>query len=245
VERERERHLCSSPGDGVDGEQRGHGEGHLISERYAYSAARSNFDGEEGTSSARMRSVDSGDAAPTERTFGWWDMFVAPEDDPRADGGFANNERSILVGYLSDRRLTLPLKCTGLDPEGMARRSVPPSNMSLLGLVRHLTDVERHWFRRVLEGQDAPPLYRDADGNDTDFDGAIADPDVVHAAWEAWRSEIANAEDVIRRTDDLGRLGTGEAVATREVLVHMIEEYARHLGHADLLRERIDGRVGQ
>jgi hypothetical protein len=88
-------------------------------------------------------------------------------------------------------------------------------------------------------------LYRNADGNDTDFDGAVADEALVEAAWDAWRREVSHAEDVIRRTDDLGRLGVGEAVATREVLVHMIEEYARHLGHADLLRERIDGRVGQ
>ena len=81
------------------------------------------------------------------RRFGWSDMFVAPEDDPRSDGGFANDERSMLLGYLADRRRTFEMKCADLDASAMATRSVPPSDMSLLGLLRHLTDVERHWFR--------------------------------------------------------------------------------------------------
>jgi hypothetical protein len=180
-----------------------------------------------------------------DRTFGWWDMFVEPADDPRADGGFDNDERSILVGYLSDRRLTLQLKCSGLDADGMARRSVEPSNLSLLGLVRHVTDVERHWFREVIAGHDVSPHYRTAEGINMDFDGAVPDPAVVAQAWERWREEVAFAEQLVAETRDLGTLGMGEAVPLREVLVHMIEEYARHNGHADLLRERIDGRVGQ
>ncbi|HEY5354757.1 MAG TPA: DinB family protein [Streptosporangiaceae bacterium] len=181
------------------------------------------------------------------RTFGWSDMFVRPEDDPRTDGGFTD-ERTTLTGYLRDYRLTLELKCAGLDAAGLARQSVEPSNLSLLGLVRHLTDVERRWFRQVLDGQDIPFLYRTQDDRDAAFDGAIADPAVVDAAWAAWRAEVSFAEQFVEQAPDLGVSGTygeGEVISLREVLVHMIEEYARHAGHADLLRERIDGRVGQ
>ena len=90
------------------------------------------------------------------RRFGWSDMFVHPDDDPRTDGGF-KGERATLVGFLRDQRLTLELKCSGLDAADLARRSVEPSNLSLLGLVRHMAEVERAWFRRRLAGQDAPP----------------------------------------------------------------------------------------
>jgi uncharacterized damage-inducible protein DinB len=175
------------------------------------------------------------------RTFGWSDMWVHPDDDPRTDGGFENNERAMLVGYLADRRLTFEMKCADLDAEGMARRSVEPSNLSLLGLLRHLSDVERHWFRRELGGEDAPDRY----GGMGAFDGAVADPAVVADAWDAWRSEVAFAEQFVADVADLGLRGKGGDVPVREVLVHMIEEYARHNGHADLIRERIDGRVGQ
>jgi Protein of unknown function (DUF664) len=85
-----------------------------------------------------MTSKDS-DRPTADRAFGWSDMFVSPDEDPRNDGGFENNERAVLVGYLTDRRLTFQLKCAGLDADGMARRSIPPSDMSLLGLLRHLT----------------------------------------------------------------------------------------------------------
>jgi uncharacterized damage-inducible protein DinB len=174
------------------------------------------------------------------RRFGWSDMFVAPDDDPRLDGGFDNNERAMLVGYLGDRRLTFEMKCADLDPEGMARRSVPPSDMSLLGLLRHLTDVERHWFRQEMAGLDEADYY----GNN-DFEGAVPDAAAVAAAWERWREEVAFAENFVNDSPDLGVLGKKSGVPLREVLIHMIEEYARHNGHADLLRERIDGRVGQ
>ena len=192
-----------------------------------------------------------GDPAPPagqpDRKFGWWDMFVAPEDDPRADGGFGDDERGILTGYLRDRRLTLKLKCAGLDAAEMACRSVPPSNLSLLGLVRHLAETERSWFRRAMAGQDSPRLYRTPARPSADFDDAVPDPAVVARAWAAWRAEIAFADDFVARAPDLGITGDhGEGPVTlREVLVHMIEEYARHNGHADFLRERIDGRVGQ
>lgn len=174
------------------------------------------------------------------RRFGWSDMFVAPEADPRTDGGFDNNERAMLVGYLADRRLTFKMKCADLDAEGMACRSVPPSNLSLLGLLRHLTDVERHWFRQEMVGSDEPDRY-----GDDEFTGAVADPAVVEDAWRAWREEVAFSDRVVEETANLGTRGKRRGVPLREVLIHMIEEYARHNGHADLLRERIDGRVGQ
>jgi uncharacterized damage-inducible protein DinB len=180
-------------------------------------------------------------AQPTTREFGWSDMFVHPDDDPRADGGFTG-ERATLAGFLRDQRLTLELKCAGLDADAMARRSVPPSTLSLLGLVRHMAEVERTWFRRRLAGQDAPKLY--GGRRDADFDGAVPDPEVVAAAWASWRDEVAFAERFVEEAPDLEVTGKDGAVL-RMVLVHMIEEYARHNGHADLLRERIDGRVGQ
>jgi Protein of unknown function (DUF664) len=192
-----------------------------------------------------------GDPAPPagqpDRRFGWWDMFVAPEEDPRGDGGFGGDERGILTGYLRDRRLTLELKCAGLDEAAMACRSVPPSNLSLLGLVRHLAETERSWFRRTMAGQDSPRLYRTPERPSADFDDAVPDPAVVARAWAAWRAEIAFAEDFVARAPSLSITGDhGEGPITlREVMVHMIEEYARHNGHADFLRERIDGRVGQ
>ena len=181
------------------------------------------------------------------RTFGWQDMFVRPGDDPRTESTSPAGERDTLTGYLRDYRLTLELKCSGLDAAGMARRSVPPSNLSLLGLVRHLTDVERNWFRRVLAGQDAGWRFRRDDEPDAAFDEAAADPGLVETAWAAWREEVRFAERFVDEAPDLEVTGTyrGGIISLREVLVHMIEEYARHMGHADLLRERIDGRVGQ
>ena len=120
--------------------------------------------------------------------------------------------------------------------------------MSLLGLIRHLADVERRWFRRLLAQADAPPLYWSDDVEDADWAGAVADPAVVAGAWRAWREEVAFAEQFAAGAPDLAvrrPMKDGTTVALREVILHMIEEYARHLGHADLLRERIDGRVGQ
>ena len=172
------------------------------------------------------------------------DMWVDPHDDPRESADQPVGERATLLDYLRRYRLTLEMKCTGLDAEQLARRSVPPSTMSLLGLLRHLADVERHWFRQELAGQHAPRRYRVADDRDGDFNGAVADPDVVDDAWRAWRAEVAFAEEVVAGIADLGTRGA-TGVPLRDVLVHMIEEYARHCGHADLLRERIDGRVGQ
>ncbi|MER7415216.1 DinB family protein [Micromonospora peucetia] len=188
-------------------------------------------------------------ATPADRpsqNFAWSNMFVHPDDDPRSDGNF-DDERTMLVEYLRDQRLTLELKCADLDAEALARRAVPPSKLSLLGLVRHLAEVERGWFRRTMAGLDAPKLYRAEADPDGDFDGAVADPEVVAEAWRTWRAEVEFAERFVAEAPDLGVKGRrpNEELSLRELLVHMIEEYARHNGHADLLRELIDGRIGQ
>jgi uncharacterized damage-inducible protein DinB len=189
---------------------------------------------------------DTADGTGITRTFGWQDMWLPPEEDPRTDGGLAG-ERATLIEYLRNYRLTLELKCAGLDAAGLACQSVPPSNLSLLGLVRHMADVEYNWFRRVLAGQDTGWRFRTDDDPEAAFTGAVADPQLVDAAWAAWREEVRFAEQFAEDAPDLEVTGTytGGVVSLREVLVHMIEEYARHMGHADLLRERIDGRVGQ
>jgi hypothetical protein len=195
--------------------------------------------------------VRHSEAALPEREFGWWDMFVHPDDDPREQGGRSAGERATLARYLRDYRLTLELKCSGLDAEAMARRSVPPSNLSLLGLVRHLAGCEQAWFRLVMAGQDVPRHYRTEADPNADFTRAVADPAVVAEAWDTWRSEVAFAEKFVEGAPGLdvcGHFDNGHErgeIALREVMVHMIEEYARHMGHADFLRERIDGRVGQ
>lgn len=175
------------------------------------------------------------------------DLWLDAEDDPRQAGPELGDERAVLLEYLRVARLTLQLKCDGLDVEQMARRSVPPSTMSLLGMVRHMAEVERHWFRRFLADHDVPRIYGDGE-RDADWTGAVADAGVVADAWVRWQEECAFADAYLGSEPDLGastRDGHGTAVSVREVLVHMIEEYSRHNGHADLLRERIDGRVGQ
>jgi uncharacterized damage-inducible protein DinB len=178
----------------------------------------------------------------------WMDMAL----DPRfVTGTQPEGERATLLYFLRRYRLAMELKCADLDAAQLASRSVPPSTMSLLGLIRHMADVERLWFRRVMAQSDAPPLYWSEDVPDADWLGAIADPAVVDNAWRAWRDEVAFAEQFVNDSPDLGVKSVkgvnrdDTSVALRSVLVHMIEEYARHCGHADLLRERIDGRVGQ
>jgi uncharacterized damage-inducible protein DinB len=173
--------------------------------------------------------------------------FIDPEADPREGGVSLGDERATLTEYLRFQRLTLPLKCEGLDATQLARRAVEPSTMSLLGLIRHLAEVERRWFRQRFAGQNVPNRYQSEADPDGDFDGAVADQAVVDEAWSAWQDEVAFAEQYASETDldFVGRDGVGEPMSLRELLVHMIEEYARHNGHADLLRERIDGRIGQ
>ena len=170
---------------------------------------------------------------------------MAPQPDPDHPVG----ERETLLAYLRHYRTTFEQKCAGLDDEQLARRSVPPSTLSLLGLVRHLAKVEHHWFRRVMERQpDLPRPFWSEENHDLDFDGAVADPAVVAEAWAAWRREVAHAEAFVDGAESLdvegARLRFDGPIPLREVLVHLVEEYARHCGHADLLRECIDGRTG-
>ncbi|MFJ7196753.1 MULTISPECIES: DinB family protein [unclassified Streptomyces] len=171
------------------------------------------------------------------------DMWADPDDDPRnSEGAGPDGELPTLQEYLSDYRLTLRMKCEGLDAEQLARRSVPPSTLSLLGLLRHLAEVERDWRNWITDGEPLPKLYGK---RDADFDGAVADQAVVDAAYADLEREQAATDAALAGHADLGeRLGK-DSVSVRSLLVHRIEEYARHCGQADLLRECIDGRVGQ
>lgn len=183
----------------------------------------------------------TGDERWTEATV-FPDMWVNPDDDPReADGDGPGGEAETLRDYLRRYRLTLLMKCDGLDAEQLARRSVPPSPMSLLGLLRHLAEVERDWRGWVLP-ETPERLYGPKDG---DFDGAAADPALVQAAYDDLAREQAATDDLIAGYPDLGSRVGREPIAIRDLMVHRIEEYARHCGHADLLRECVDGRVGQ
>lgn len=179
-----------------------------------------------------------------ERRFGWLDMWAPEDEDPRTDGGWENSEKGVLLGQLTDRRLTLRMKCQGLDASEMATPSVPPSDLTLLGLVRHLASVEHYWVRTVIEGREQSPLFVDAGGNDVAL-AVRGDATMVEHAWEAWEAEVENTDRVVGGIDDLGALAPGRTTPIREIVVHLIREYAQHLGHADLLRERIDGRIGQ
>jgi uncharacterized damage-inducible protein DinB len=162
------------------------------------------------------------------------DMWVAPDDDPRnSEGGGPDGEPATLQGYLTDYRTTLRMKCEGLDAEQLARRSVPPSTMSLLGLVRHLAEVERDWRNWISEGDPLPKLYG---RRDADFEGAVAEQDVVDAAYSDLEREQAATDAALAEHPDLGERVGKDKIAIRELMVHRIEEYARHCGHADLHR---------
>ncbi|MFD4789992.1 DinB family protein [Streptomyces sp. NPDC058459] len=171
------------------------------------------------------------------------DMWVDPGDDPRnTEGPSPDGESATLQDFLTNYRLTLRMKCEGLGPAQLALRSVPPSTMSLLGLVRHLAEVERDWRNWISEGEPLPKLYG---VRDADFDGAVAEQTVVDDAFRDLEREQAATDAALAEHADLGARVGKDGIAVRELLVHRIEEYARHCGHADLLRERVDGRVGQ
>jgi hypothetical protein len=171
------------------------------------------------------------------------DMWADPDEDPRnSDGVSPDGELATLQDYLRSYRLTLQMKCEGLDPEQLARRSVPPSAMSLLGLLCHLAEVERDWRNWILPGNPAPKLYG---AGDADFDGAVAQQAVVDSAFADLAREQAATDTALAKHPELGERVGKDGIAVRELWVHRIEEYARHCGHADLLRECIDGRVGQ
>jgi len=177
----------------------------------------------------------------------WNGRWLEPGADPREALEQGRGEKGVLAEYLDRYRMTIELKCDGLTDEQLALPSVPPSILSLLGLVRHLARVEHSWTRRVFEGQvDLPRLYRTEEDPDLDFNGAVPDAAVVADAWETWRREVAHAREVYRGLDLDALVTVGDdEVEARDIVVHLVEEYARHAGHADLLRERIDGRTGQ
>lgn len=152
----------------------------------------------------------------------------------------------MLEGWLDYQRATLLTKCDGLTDEQLKTRSVEPSSLSLLGLVRHMTDVERGWFRRVLMDEEARPQYRRDENWDADFDDA--DTADVADTFRRFRDELDVSRRITADHTDLDAVGArpleAGPVSLRWIYIHMIEEYARHNGHADLLRERIDGVTG-
>ena len=153
-------------------------------------------------------------------------------------------EREMLDGWLEYHRATLAWKCEGLSDDQLRERAVPPSSLSLIGLVRHMAEVERGWFRRRVGREDLPSIYCTDASPDADFDD-VADADVA-AAFETWRQECdrarANVAAVTSLDDTFER--EQDRYSLRWIMSHMVEEYARHNGHADLLRERIDGATG-
>jgi uncharacterized damage-inducible protein DinB len=154
-------------------------------------------------------------------------------------------ERETLRAFLDYHRATLAMKCDGLSDEDLRRQSMPPSALSLLGLVRHMAEVERAWFRRVIDQEDVPLVWS-ADG---DFQVAYDAADSTRSeAFTAWEAEVERARVIEQRAESLDVVArnhrSGEDVSLRLVMLHLIHEYARHNGHADFLREGIDGVVG-
>jgi uncharacterized damage-inducible protein DinB len=154
-------------------------------------------------------------------------------------------ERETLRAFLDYHRATLAMKCNGLYDEQLRRQSMPPSTLSLLGLVRHMAEVERTWFRRVINGEDIPLVWS-ADGDfQVAYDASAA---TRSEAFDAWQAEVERSRRIEAEAESLDVTGHhpkwGEDVSLRLVMLHLIHEYARHNGHADFLREGIDGTVG-
>jgi Protein of unknown function (DUF664) len=166
-------------------------------------------------------------------------------DDTRSPLPLVGDERETLTAYLDWHRKTLELKCSGVPPERLSERSVPPSGLSLHGIIRHLAGAERWWFRIQFAGEDVPLIYYSDDDPDQDFEGLDAD---VAEDLAVWRAECDRSRQILARAGSLDETGiqrsSGKPISLRRVLVHMIAEYARHNGHADLLRERLDGATG-
>jgi uncharacterized damage-inducible protein DinB len=155
------------------------------------------------------------------------------------------SERDMLRAFLDYHRATLAMKCAGLGDTELRQRSMPPSTLSLLGLVRHMAEVERTWFRRVFEDNDAPMVWSDKIDFQAAYDASESTRDEAFAAWEA---EVENSRRIELEAQSLDLAGYqprwAEQVSLRMVIVHVLLEYGRHNGHADLLREGIDGSVG-
>jgi len=171
-------------------------------------------------------------------------MIEDLSDPRRAEPPYVATERAMLEGWLEFHRTTLVLKCEGLDDAARKSRPVPSSKLSLHGLLRHMAEVERNWFRRTLLGEpDAVPIWYDPAVEDSELvplDDADWDSDL--AAWHA-ECDDSRATAAARSLDDTG-VRDGEPCSLRWIYTHMIEEYARHNGHADLIRELVDGTVG-
>ena len=175
-------------------------------------------------------------------------MSESSLDDYRTDPPLAGTERETLSGFLDFQRGTLAGKCAGLTDDQLKERAIAPSGLSLLGLVRHLAAVERGWFRQIFSAQDVPDLYQTPADRDADFNGTgAADAAADLAVWAAECEMSRQITAAAASFDELAGQPTrrGEIMSLRWILTHMIEEYARHNGHADLLRERIDGAVGE
>lgn len=155
------------------------------------------------------------------------------------------DEREILTAFLDWHRKTFELKCSGVPLERLSEEGIPPSGLSLHGLLRHLAGAERWWFRQQFAGEEVPHLYYSDDDPDQDFERLDGD---AAEAFAVWRAECDHAREIVADASSLDQTGihkaSGEPISLRRVLVHMIAEYARHNGHADLLRERIDGATG-
>jgi uncharacterized damage-inducible protein DinB len=165
--------------------------------------------------------------------------------DNRVDPPLEADERATLTAFLDFLRDTLALKCDDLTDDQLRERAVPPSNLSLLGLVRHMAEVERNWFRPVLGGEEMSGIFSpNLDWEASFRDVATAD---VAEAFRLWRTECDHARELVAAAPPFDVTGFRHSgyVSLRWVMTHMIEEYARHNGHADLLRERLDGSTGQ
>ena len=155
------------------------------------------------------------------------------------------SEREMLRTFLDYQRATLAMKCDGLGDDELRQQSMPPSTLSLLGLVRHMAELERAWFRRVFQDSDAPMVWSDTIDFQAAYDASASSRAEAFAAWDA---EIENSRRIERAADSLDLAGYQprweEEVSLRMVMVHVLLEYGRHNGHADFLREGIDGTVG-
>lgn len=168
------------------------------------------------------------------------------ESIPRVDPSTTSGEREALEQWLDWHRATLARKCEGLDDAQLRTLSAAPSDLNLLGLVRHMAEVERGWFRNVLAGEKAGWIYATDEDNDRDIH--VTDEDTYEEAYATWQAEIAHANALAagHGLDDIGvgKHRGGKTYNLRWIYLHMIEEYARHNGHADLIRERVDGATG-
>jgi uncharacterized damage-inducible protein DinB len=166
-------------------------------------------------------------------------IWTAP-DVELPDGPLTGDDRPILEGFLAWHRALLRRKCAGLTGEQLAQRSVPPSNLSLLGLLRHMAKVERRWFRELIAGQDLEPMYDPDLGRDADFEDLH--PERAQEHYVRLIEECRLADEALAAASYEDTITARDGVmSVRTVVVHMIEEYAQHNGHADLLRECIDG----